>query len=353
MTLSCLKSSAKGSLLPVSLTSCAAWLQPPPSSGMCSGGPSMVAVQGRAPCGALAMGLLRSGASLLPLPLSLALPSPFCCSTLSPGTLRLCGWCDPVDREILPCSGTGTARAKGTSDSGLCWLPISCSQEKKAQGAARFSFRHFPWVVRAGGSELLQPRRSKELPVPGGGMVAAWGRQHTGPALEDVVHRALCHGGGRQRWAGGWGEGFGTASQQYQRAECLLHRQVGLGRVAGGAPSCWELPWPGDGGERGRDRWAAGLASAQWRLAAILGPPASWRWAAASGWGGQLRGGRAGLFSRARSFSSNVFEEDAVKCISCAGVLHAKLFTSSLFLPFWCLFSKRACWPLVECAFAP
>lgn len=39
--------------------------------------------------------------------------------SISPGALRVRSWHDPVDREILPSSGTLIAQAKGTSDSGF------------------------------------------------------------------------------------------------------------------------------------------------------------------------------------------------------------------------------------------
>lgn len=96
----------------------AAWLQPAPSREVFSLASFMLAVEGFPPCGGLVMGSLKAVEILL-LVWSSALARCPHCNTIPLGVLCVCGWRDPVDREILPSSRTVTAQVKGTSDSVL------------------------------------------------------------------------------------------------------------------------------------------------------------------------------------------------------------------------------------------
>jgi len=80
-----------------------AWLQPALSRENISVASFMLVSGGLAPCRGLAVGSVEGVEILLLLGLSSALSRRPQRSTISAGALRLCGWRDLVDREILPC----------------------------------------------------------------------------------------------------------------------------------------------------------------------------------------------------------------------------------------------------------
>lgn len=112
------------------------WLQMASSRATLSVVPFMAAaVEGLAPCSGLALVSVRAVEILLLSVWSAVLPkAPSPQPHFSPGALRLCSRRDPVYREIFPSSATLTARAKGTSDSGLSFTTHQLSSGKRERG---------------------------------------------------------------------------------------------------------------------------------------------------------------------------------------------------------------------------